>query len=212
MEYAREHLPGISADIEFDTSKSLRSRQSVMDAVAELMRRINYVPDAASLSENRGHWRSALDGDHMRDPKRAVQAYKRFAADMNDDMVKSLRHELECRVAQEKGLPEPAPPVRTGTDDDGWKERPANPRPALFEYTSNCRDVGSVKVDPTGERQIVITQTDMGLTRPSVYLLVDINANDKGASLKSYTYYANSPWHGRADEVVSAITDPKTCI
>jgi hypothetical protein len=85
-------------------------------------------------------------------------------------------------------------------------------RQALFEYTSNCRDVGSVKVDPTGERQIVITQTDMGLTRPSVYLLVDISANDKGASLKSYTYYANSPWHGRADEVVSAITDPKTCI
>ncbi|MFM0283963.1 hypothetical protein P0D75_38750 [Paraburkholderia sediminicola] len=125
MEYAREHLPGISADISYDHSKSLRSRQSVMDAVAELMRRINYVPDAASLSENRGHWAVSLTGNHMLDPKNAAQAYKRFVADMNDDMVNSLRHALECRVARERGEPEPPPPVRRGMDDDGWAAPPS---------------------------------------------------------------------------------------
>jgi hypothetical protein len=120
MEYAREHLPGIAADIAYDTSKNLRNRTSAMNAAAELMRRINYVPDGASLSESRGHWRSRLQGTHMRDPKIAAREYKTFAADMNDDMVNSLQHALECRVA----------PARQGMDDDGWKERPANPRPA----------------------------------------------------------------------------------
>ncbi|MEZ2310770.1 hypothetical protein AB6809_29420 [Paraburkholderia sp. RCC_158] len=128
MEYAREHLPGIAADIDYDTSKSLRSRQSVMNAVAEVMRRINYVPDAASLPEGKGGWRMTLTSNRMLNPASAATLYKRFVADMNDDMVNSFRHALECRVAREKGLPEPAPPVRHGLDDDEWEMREtANP-------------------------------------------------------------------------------------
>jgi hypothetical protein len=125
MEYAREHLPGIAGDIEFDSSASLRNRASVVNAAAELMRRINYVPAPASLGENRKHWHPRLTGTGMANPKQAARAYKDFANDMNDDMVNDLLHNLECRVANAAGVPPPAPPVRRGMDDDGWAPPPS---------------------------------------------------------------------------------------
>jgi hypothetical protein len=53
MKYAREHLPGTAADIEYLDSTSLRDRQSVVNSVAELMRWVNHVPDGASLPRAR---------------------------------------------------------------------------------------------------------------------------------------------------------------
>lgn len=121
MEYAREHLPAISADIDYSTSPGRLARASAVNAAAELMRRINYVPNPASLGDNRGRWHGMLSCDSMCDPKQAARTYRNFANDMNGDMVNDLLYSLQCRA---EGRPMPTPPWRRGVDSDAHVEQP----------------------------------------------------------------------------------------
>jgi PBP1b-binding outer membrane lipoprotein LpoB len=84
-------------------------------------------------------------------------------------------------------------------------------RQAIFDYEANCRAFESVKVDPSGAKRITITRTALEMARDTIYMVVDINADDSGATLKSFTYHDNSGWHKRADEVLGAINDPQAC-
>jgi hypothetical protein len=108
MDYAKANLPEIAGDIDVT---------SYIVAVAELMRRINYCPNAADLGDTHKSWAWQLK-EPIKDPKAARRTYRRFAEAMNADMVKALKHTLELRAAKNAGLPPPAPPVRLGEDGD----------------------------------------------------------------------------------------------
>lgn len=103
-------------------------------------------------------------------------------------------------------LRQPEYRYKTGTLDLDIKQV----EKALFEYQTNCRELGSVNAAPDHSR-IVITQYGMGLTKPSVYLAVDLIAAGQKTTFDSYTYYANSAWHGHVDDILNAIAHPDKC-
>lgn len=79
---------------------------------------------------------------------------------------------------------------------------------ALFDYQTNCRALGAVSTAPDDSR-IVITQDGMGLTKLSIYLVVDLVSAGKQTKFDSYTYY--STWHSHVDDILNAITHPGKC-
>ncbi|MDP9155299.1 MAG: hypothetical protein M3O74_13725 [Pseudomonadota bacterium] len=96
IKYARDEMPAEFADLEW----TVRPADQV-NVVAEIMRRINYNPDPKDLYDARARW-SGMFSKPIADPKQARRAYRNFANDMNEDMVKSFQTALERRHA---GLP-----------------------------------------------------------------------------------------------------------
>jgi hypothetical protein len=83
-------------------------------------------------------------------------------------------------------------------------------RTALFEYKRNCRSIGSMDYDPSGNGRIFIAFEGMGATQSSIYFLVDIDGTPDGkAQIKSYSYYTS--WHTWVDNVIGAIKNPNVC-
>lgn len=115
MDYAKANLPEITSDIEVPVAT--RGGTAAAKAVAELMRRINYCPNAAELGDTHKGWAWTLKTP-IKDPKEALRTYRRFAEVMNEDMVKALKHRLAIRAAKNAGLPPPPPPVRVGEEGD----------------------------------------------------------------------------------------------
>jgi hypothetical protein len=83
-------------------------------------------------------------------------------------------------------------------------------REALFEYVTNCRSLGNISVDPTGQKRIVMTETGPGWTQTSAYAVFDVDADEHGGSnLQGYTYYRLAA--SSVNTIARAINDPKKC-
>jgi hypothetical protein len=85
-------------------------------------------------------------------------------------------------------------------------------RQAIFNYEANCRAFESVKVDPSGAKRITLTRTALEVARDTIYMRVDITADDSSATFKRFNYHNDSGWHKRADEVLGAINDRRRAI
>jgi hypothetical protein len=95
VEYARTTMPDAFGDI-----PSPVSRAAEVEALAEVMRRMSYVPDPRNLMDTMAKWRGLFP---ITDQKAAKRQYKAMAGDMNEPMIDALQAALERRAA---GLPQ----------------------------------------------------------------------------------------------------------
>jgi hypothetical protein len=91
VEYARSTMPDAFGDI-----PSPVSRAAQVEALAEVMRRMSYVPDPRNLMDTMARWCGLFP---IADQKTAKRQYKAMAADMNEPMIDALQAALERRAA-----------------------------------------------------------------------------------------------------------------
>ncbi|MEX3694228.1 hypothetical protein AB3X91_37760 [Paraburkholderia sp. BR14263] len=101
-QWATDNLPTLFGDIEIG--------RNGLDAVAEVMRRINY-PIKSALP---GCMFVRTSGD-LKDPKEARKLYRNVAAGLKEDRLKQLRHPTRCPQPAKKPVvaQRPAEPDQT---------------------------------------------------------------------------------------------------
>ena len=82
---------------------------------------------------------------------------------------------------------------------------------ALYKNSNTCRPMADVTIDPANPTKGQFVVYMPGLTNLSVVMVMDFQEDSKLGVTKidGYTYY--STWHGKVDEVVSAIESPEKC-
>lgn len=87
----------------------------------------------------------------------------------------------------------------------------AQTRQAVFEYGRNCRSLGRIDYDPTGYGRMYIMFEGMGMSKASIYTVIDFQGTPDGQTeVKSYVQM--STWKSWIDDVLSAIKAPNVCI
>jgi hypothetical protein len=94
-QFATNKLPGLCIGIEAPNND--------VNWVAELLRRINYCPNAADLGDTHSGWSYTLKTP-IKDPKLAAVTYKRFVNAMSGDMLDKVLQHLQGRVKAGSGV------------------------------------------------------------------------------------------------------------
>ncbi|MFD1559611.1 hypothetical protein ACFSHT_28885 [Paraburkholderia silviterrae] len=84
---------------------------------------------------------------------------------------------------------------------------------ALFEYVTNCRSLGTISVDPSGQKRIVLTEEGEGWTQTRACGDFDVDADEQGGwNIRGNVYYHRMMTPSRAVDIVAgAINSPKVC-